>query len=430
MRLDKEVSTVAIDSLTTYHANPRVGNVDAIAESLTVNGQFRPLVVSGETREILAGNHTWKAAKQLGWTEIAVVYVWDLAEDEAAKIVLADNRYSDLATYDDAALAELLTWIGDLAGTGYTEADVNALLGSLTASSDPTALTDPDDVPEAPEAPQSRLGDVWTLGPHRLLVGDATLDLDLLMQGDQADLVLTDPPYNIDYEGGTGLKIQNDKLAKRDFWALLNDAYAQAAANSKAGAGLYVFHSDSERPTFQEAAEEAGWLIKQTLIWVKNSLVLSRQDYHWQHEPILYGWLAGAAHSWETDRKQATIIDRQPDFSKMSKAELLEWVAGVLAKSDAIRFDRPTRSADHPTMKPVELVAYLISNSTQIGDIVLDPFAGSGSTLIACHHTHRKARLVELDPKYADVILRRYMEHTGVTPLNQDGNPFIGSRQD
>lgn len=432
MRLDNEVSVVPLDSLTPYRTNPRIGNVEAIAESLKVNGQFRPLVVWGEYREILAGNHTWKAAKLLGWSEIAVVYVWELTEDDAAKIVLADNRYSDLATYDDAALAGLLAQVGDLAGTGYTEADVDALLGSLTASDDPTALTDPDDVPEAPEAPQSRLGDVWALGPHRLLVGDSTGDLEPLMQGDLADLVLTDPPYNVAVQGGTKdkLTIENDKMANVDFRALLDGAMTSMAEHSKAGAGFYVFHSDSERVNFQQALEQAGWLVKQNLIWVKNSLVLSRQDYHWQHEPILYGWLAGAAHSWETDRKQATVIDEQQDFSKMTKADLVALLEDIYVKSDAVRYDRPTRSLDHPTMKPVGLIAYLLGNSTQPGDIVLDPFGGSGSTLIACHQTKRIARLVELDPKYADVILRRYMEHTGVTPTNQDGIRFDGTRKD
>lgn len=217
-----------------------------------------------------------------------------------------------------------------------------------------------------------------------------------------ADLVLTDPPYNVNYEGGTGLKIENDQLLDSDFRRLLESAFGRASAVSKAGAPIYIFHADSERVNFQLSAEAAGWSIRQNLIWVKSSLVLGRQDYHWQHEPILYGWLSGAGHKWHGDRKQTTVLE----------------------------FDKPARNADHPTMKPVELLTYLLGNSSEFGDVVLDPFAGSGSTLIACHQTGRIARLVELDPKYADVILRRYQEHTGVTPTNQQGQPFRGRVED
>lgn len=394
--LDDLIATVAVDDLTPFEGNPRVGDVEAIAESLRVNGQYRPLVVRAETNEILAGNHTWKAAKSLGWATVKVSYLHELTDEQARRIVLADNRYSDLASYDEQALAALLASVSDLAGTGYDEASVDALLASLTGAEDSPALTDPDDVPELPEAAQSRVGQVWSLGRHRLLVGDATGDLSALMQGDLADLVLTDPPYNVNYEGGTGLKIQNDKLLADDFRNLLEAAFGNASAVAKAGAGIYIFHADSERVNFQCAAESVGWTVRQNLVWVKSSLVMGRQDYHWQHEPILYGWLTGGAHHWYGDRKQTTVI---------------EW-------------EKPAKNAEHPTMKPVGLVAYLLGNSSKPGDIVLDLFGGSGSTLIACHQAKRTARLVELDPKYADVILRRYMEHTGDTPTDQDGNRF------
>lgn len=397
MRLDEAVDFVGVDTLVPYGKNPRVGDVGSIAESLEKNGQYRPIVVRAETKEILAGNHTWQAAKSLGWSEIAVSLVHGLTDEEAARIVLVDNRANDLATYDPAQLAELLASLSDVSGTGYSPDDVATLLASLTDVQEPTALTDPDDVPEVPEEAQSRLGDVWRLGRHRLLVGDATGDLSTLMQGDTADLVLTDPPYNVNYEGGTGMKIQNDKMFSGDFRNMLEQAFGNCSAVAQAGAPIYVFHADTERVNFQTAAEAVGWTIRQNLVWVKNTLVMGRQDYHWQHEPIMYGWLAGAAHKWYADRKQTTVLE----------------------------FDRPTRSELHPTMKPVGLVAYLISNSTQSGGIVLDPFAGSGSTLIACHQTGRTARIVELDPKYADVILRRYMEHTGDTPtLESTGEKF------
>lgn len=389
---------VPTDSLTPYEKNARRGDVDALCESLQVNGQYRPLVVRFETREILAGNHTWMAVKRLGWDKVAISWLHGLDDEQAKRIVLADNRYSDLATYDNEALASLLGSLQGFEGTGYDQNALDDLLTVLEASKPAKSLTDVDDVPELPDEPQSRLGDVWSLGKHRLLVGSATESLEALMQGDQADCVLTDPPYNVDYQGGTGLKIQNDKMLDDDFFRLLADAYKQTADVTKAGAPIYVFHADTERVNFETAAEDSGWTIRQNLIWVKNSLVIGRNDYHWKHEPILYGWRAGGSHKWRGDRKQSTVI---------------EW-------------DRPSKSELHPTMKPVGLLQYLLNNSTQVGDIVLDPFAGSGSTLIACHQEHRVARLVELDPKYADVILKRYKEHTGDTPVNQAGVDFGG----
>ena len=393
----EQIHEVGLRELKPYQGNARRGNVDLIAESLEVNGQYRPIVVRRDTYEILAGNHTWQAAQKLGWRTIKVTFV-DVDDEGARRIVLVDNRSNDLAEYDPEALTALLSELEQFAGTGYDQSDLDALLASLTGSGDPEALTDVDDVPDVPVTPQSRLGDVWSLGRHRLMVGDATSDLEPLMQGDQADLVLTDPPYNVNYEGGTGLKIENDKLLDDDFFHLLSQAFGQASKVAKPGAPIYIFHADSERVNFELAAVGAGWSIRQNLIWVKNALVMGRQDYHWRHEPILYGWLLGAGHVWAGDRKQSTVIE----------------------------FDRPSKSELHPTMKPVGLVAYLLGNSSKRGDIVLDPFGGSGSTLIACHSEGRSARLVELDPRYADVILRRYMEHTGDVPTDQSGRKFDG----
>ena len=394
----EQVYEVPVSDLVPFGGNARIGNVDLIAESLRVNGQYRPIVVRRGTNEILAGNHTWKAAQTLGWQTLKATYV-EVDDEGARRIVLVDNRANDVAGYDDVRLADLLTSLASLEGSGFTSEDLDALLASLTASDTPTALTDPDDVPDLPEVAQSRLGQVWHLGPHRLLVGDSTGDLFALMQGDLANLVLTDPPYNVDYQGGTGLKIENDKMLNDDFARLLYEAFSEANKRAKAGAGIYIFHADSERVNFETAAELGGWSIRQNLVWVKNALVMGRQDYHWKHEPILYGWSRGGSHTWHGDRKQTTVI---------------EW-------------DRPTRSELHPTMKPVGLIQYLLGNSTQRGDIVLDPFGGSGSTLIACHQEGRIARLVELDPKYADVILRRYMEHTGDVPyVEATGQKFDG----
>lgn len=406
MILDESIHHVNVDDLKPYEKNPRVGDVAAIAESLRVNGQFRPLVVRYDTNEILAGNHTWKAAKSLGWATVAVSYLWEVTDKEAARIVLADNRYSDLATYDPHALAAMLTGLTDLNGTGYEPSDVDALLASLEALAEPTALTDPDDVPEPPEAPQSRLGDVWALGPHRLLVGDSTESLDALMLGDEAHLVFTDPPWNVNYGAvkkgnAQGYKVRtilndNQGTAFDEFC----DAFStQLKTHSRPGAPIYLVMSAQEWPVIDLALRVAGFHWSSTIIWAKDALVLSRKDYHTQYEPIWYGWNDSAARLMPVaDRKQ----------------------------SDVWEIPRPKRSDLHPTTKPVALVARAIENSSNAGDIVLDSFGGSGSTLIACHQTNRKARLVELDPRYADVILRRYMEHTGVTPTNQHGDKFNG----
>lgn len=237
-------------------------------------------------------------------------------------------------------------------------------------------------------------------------------------------MLVTDPPYNVAYEGGTQdkLSIANDSMGKTAFGAFLADAFSAAAANVAPGGAAYVFYASVEAVNFRAGFEAAGWLYKQDLIWVKDRFVLSRQDYHWQHEPILYGWKPGAAHRWYGGFTPATVVDDQRrDPSKMTKAELLAIVKDAYAMTTAIREPRPARNADHPTSKPVSLLARLITNSSAPGDLVLDPFGGSGSTLIAAHASRRRCATVELDPRYADVIARRYQSHTGVLPINTAG---------
>lgn len=241
-----------------------------------------------------------------------------------------------------------------------------------------------DEAPALAEEVFSELGKVYQLGEHRVMCGSATdeEDANQLFGEVTADLYLTDPPYNVDYTGKTkdALKIENDKMDDSEFRAFLGDSYRRADEHMKQGASFYIFHADSEGYNFRGACFDVEWLLKQCLIWKKQSMVMGRQDYHWQHEPILYGWKSGAAHSWHTDRKQTTILE----------------------------FDRPSRNAEHPTMKPLNIIAYLISNSSKAGDVVLDNFLGSGSTLIACEQTNRKCYGMELDPKYVDVVRKRY----------------------
>lgn len=246
-----------------------------------------------------------------------------------------------------------------------------------------------DDAPDEVEH-ICEVGDVWKLGEHRLICGDCTDKgvLDILMKGNKADLYITDPPYNVNYEGGTKdkLKIANDNLSDDKFRQFLNEAFSCANSVMRAGAVFYIWHADSEGYNFRGACRDNGWVVRECLIWNKNSLVLGRQDYQWKHEPCLYGWKDGAPHLWASDRKQVTVLN----------------------------FDRPTRSAEHPTMKPVSLFAYQISNNTHEGDIVLDSFGGSGTTLIACEQLKRKCYMAELAPHYCDVIIRRWENLTGL----------------
>ena len=427
---DLEALAVPIADLVPYRSNPRVGNVETIAESLQVNGQYRPIVVNRRTREVLAGNHTLKAALHLGWDRIAATFV-DVDDEQAARIVLVDNRANDVAGYDDSALAALLDDLGtgNLAGTGFSDADLAALLAGV--SDEPPALTPEDQAPSLPKAePVSQVGDVWQLGPSILLCGDSTdsaLVLDA-MGGELADCEWTDPPYGVSYVGGTAdaLTIEND--GKDDLPDLLPAAFRTAVACAKPGAPVYVAHADTERIIFEESMLAAGMLVRQNLVWVKNGLVLGRADYQYRHEPIL------TAETPAEDSEEG--VGHEPllyGFTEGGQGRLgrggPRWF-GDNKQTTVFEVPKPKRNGDHPTMKPVELIGRMLANSLRPGGLVLDLFGGSGSTLIAAHHHRSRAALVELDPRYADVICRRYQEHTGTVPvLRATGKPhdFLGA---
>lgn len=414
-----EVASFDVAELQVFHRNPRRGDVRAIAESLATHGQYRPIVVNigshtGRPNEILAGNHTYLAACSLGWATVQATTV-DVDDATAHRIVLADNRLADLGAYDEVDLAAAMSAAGDLEGTGYVASDLDELLAQLST---PVSLTDPDDVPALPDADSaiSRAGDVWTLGPHRLLVGSSG-DLEAVRaampEGVLWDCVWTDPPYGVDYVGGTGMTIQNDGPVAA---IAVSIAFLEVAAQmARPGAPVYVAHADVLRVPLQTAMEQLGIRYRQTLMWVKDRFVLSRADYHYQsepilagevdierdHDPIAYGFTPGGdgrlgrgGPHWHGDNRSATVFDVR----------------------------RPSRSAEHPTMKPVELVERMLVNSCAPGAWVADGFGGSGSTLIAAHRLGRKAFLVELHTAYADVICRRFQEHTGIVPL-RDGEP-------
>lgn len=387
---------IRLDRLQPYYRNPRRGNVAAIAESLAAVGQYKPIVVNAGTQtgrelEVLAGNHTLQAAAELGWPSLLCVTV-DVGEEQAARIVAADNRTSDLGTYDEADLLALLESLPDLVGTGYEDDDVAALVAATRPA---VSLTDPDDAPTFDETPSvSTPGDVWALGPHRLVVGDA-LDpavWDVLLEGQLVDAVWTDPPYGVDYKGGTKKReeISNDALSVEDLTKFLLATLGAARDHCRPGAAWYVTapHGPIGLAFSVALAQLDVW--RHSLVWVKNNSTFGRADYHYRHEPIYYGWKPGAARLVPVaDRKQDTVWE----------------------------YDRPPTSDEHPMMKPVGLVVRALQNSLPPGGTVLDCFAGAGVTLIGAHQVGAIARLVELKPRYADVICRRWQQHTGELPV-------------
>ena len=307
----------------------------------------------------------------------------ELTDEDIRELRIADNETNRETGYDFDILEQELE---DLDFDDY-DFDFGMEDEDEEEPEEELEAVDDDFDPEPPEEPKSKLGDIYQLGRHRLMCGDSTNidNVKALVGGVQIDLLITDPPYNVNYEGGTGMTIQNDNMEDADFRKFLGDAFKTADEVMKPGAAFYIWHADSEGYNFRGACYDIGWTVRQCLIWVKNALVLGRQDYQWRHEPCLYGWREGAAHSFYADRKQTTVLE----------------------------FDRPTKSELHPTMKPVPLFDYQIKNSTQRGDAVLDLFGGSGTTIIACEQNGRKAFVMELDPKYVDVIIQRFEEFTG-----------------
>ena len=384
------VKQLPVATLKEYGQNSRTHStlqVGQIAESIKAFGWTNPLLVD-EARVLIAGHGRLAAAKLLGLAEVPCIEIAGLSEDKRRALVIADNKLALNAGWDDAALASeiaLLNSAGfDLDLLGFTAAEMNKL-----QDVDFVGKSDPDDAPSVPTDQTSLMGDLWVMGDHRLLCGDST-SIDAvkeLMGGGLADMLLTDPPYNVAYEGGTKdkLKIKNDEMGDEQFRQFLRDAYTAADTVMKPGAVFYIWYADVETYNFVGAVRDAGWKMSQILVWKKSSLILGRKDYHFMHEPCLYGWKDGAGHLWAADRKQTTILE----------------------------FDKPSRNGEHPTMKPVSLFEYLMLNNTNGSDVVLDLFGGSGTTAIAAEKNGRQARLMELDPKYCDVIVSRWQAFTG-----------------
>ena len=375
-----EITNKRIADIIPYAANAKKHDkrqINNVAESIKQYGFVQPIVIDRDG-VIVIGHCRALAAKKLGMQEVPCVCVDDLTPEQVNALRLVDNK-SNESDWDFDLLAD------EIPGLDLSSFDFDWGLPEITEE------VIKDEAPEVDEdaEPIAKLGDIWQLGRHRLMCGDSTSieDVEKLMGGQLADMLLTDPPYNVAYEGKTKdrLTIQNDSMDNDRFRQFLRDAFSSADAVMKQGAVFYIWHADSEGYNFRGACFDIGWKVRQCLIWNKNSMVMGRQDYQWKHEPCLYGWKEGASHLWASDRKQTTVIDYQ----------------------------RPTKAEIHPTMKPVGLFDYQIKNNTKGGDIVLDLFNGSGTTIMACEQNGRVARCMELDPRYVDACVKRWENFTG-----------------
>ena len=374
-----EIVNKNIEEIKMYENNPRNndGTVEYVANSIKEFG-FKVPIVLDKNNVIVAGHTRYKAAKLLKITEIPCIIADDLSDEQVKAFRLIDNKAAELASWDIDLLNLELENIQD----------IDMELFDFQISNILDNVVDDEYEVELPEDPKTKNGNIYKLGNHYLMCGDSTNkdDVKKLMNNQLADLIVTDPPYNVNYEGKTGdnLKIMNDNMENNQFYSFLESAFINLYESIKDGGSIYVFHADTEGLNFRKAMMSSGFKLAECLVWVKNAFVMGRQDYHWKHEPVLYGWKPGASHYFINDRSQSTVLE----------------------------FDKPIRNEEHPTMKPIDLIAYLINNSSKKDEIVLDLFGGSGTTMIACEQTNRKAFIMELDPRYCDVIVDRWEKFT------------------
>lgn len=400
MTTTKELQLVPIDKLIPYINNARTHSPEQIAKlraSLREFGFINPVIVDKDYT-IIAGHGRCAAAKEEGLTEVPCVLADHLTEAQKKAYIIADNRMAMDAGWDENLLRVEIEALEaedfDPLLTGFDEDELSKLFDDGNDTED-----DDFDVEAELEQPAfTKPGDVWTLGRHRLVCSDSTNPetFAVLMEGKKANLVITDPPYNVNYEGSAG-KIKNDNMDNDAFYNFLIDAFRNTEAVMDSDASIYVFHADTEGLNFRRAFADAGFYLSGCCIWKKQSLVLGRSPYQWQHEPVLFGWKKKGKHKWYAGRKETTVWE----------------------------YDKPKKNGDHPTMKPIPLLAYPIHNSSLTNSIVLDPFAGSGSTLIACEQTDRICYTIELDEKFCDVIVKRYIEQVGSTEnvtVERDGS--------
>lgn len=385
-----QIISKKIEEIKEYENNPRNNDnaVEYVAKSIKDFGFKIPIIVD-KNNVIVAGHTRYKAAKELNLTEVPCIVADDLTDEQIKAFRLVDNKSAELAEWNLELLNIELENIHDI--------DMNLYNFELSELLD-NVIEDDYEI-ELPEEPKTKHGDIYKLGNHYLMCGDSTKESDVakLMNNNKADLFLTDPPYNVAlgnhdtpetarqrHRRTDGLIIMNDKMSDNDFLDFLTKCFSIAKDNMKDGASFYIWHADNESLTFRQALKNSGLELRQTLIWNKNAITLGRQDYQWKHEPCLYGWKDGASHSWFSDRSQPTVLD----------------------------FKKPSKSENHPTMKPIELFAYQIKNSSKANDIILDTFGGSGTSIIACEQLNRICFTMELDPRYCDVIVDRWETFT------------------
>ena len=391
-----------VSELIPYINNSRTHSEEQITQLISSIKEFgftNPILLSPDN-SIIAGHGRLQAVKRLGYEEVPCIIISGLTKTQIKALIIADNQLALNAGWDLEKLSVEVEGLQDedfnIDILGFNNDFIKDLLKKVEG------LTDQDAVPEAKLNAKSKLGDIWLLGKHKLMCGDSTTqDVLNLFKEQKADLYLTDPPYNVNYEGKTKdkLTIKNDKQDDETFKLFLTDAFTNAFNVLKLGASFYIWHSDSEGLVFRKSLIDSGFKLRQTLIWAKNSMVMGRQDYHWQHEPCLYGWKDGSSHSWYSDRKQTTLLN----------------------------FDRPTASKLHPTMKPVELMSYLIKNSSKQEDIIFDSFLGSGTTIISCEILQRICYGLEFDPIYCDVIIDRWQQFTGKEAIHEQSGKTYNS---
>lgn len=412
--MELKIEYMALDKLKPYEKNARKhqeADLSTIKASIKEFGMSDPIGVWGKDNIIVEGHGRYLACKELGINEVPVIHLDHLSDEQRRAYALAHNKTAEMSEWDFDLLGDELSDILDI--------DMSDFGFDLSEDGEKETEVIEDEVPEEVE-PIAKQGDIWQLGRHRLMCGDSTsvTDVEKLMNGCKASLLVTDPPYNVNYEGSAG-KIMNDSMDNDSFRQFLRDAFTTADVVMNDGAAFYIWHADSEGYNFRGACFDVGWKVRQCLIWVKNSLVLGRQDYQWKHEPCLYGWKDGT-HFWNGGRKERTTITDFDIFElrDKSKEELLKFIEEYCCDHEDIETsiiyeEKPSKNAEHPTMKPIKLLARSVKNSSKEGDNVLDLFGGSGSTLITCEQLNRKCFMMELDPHYVDVIIARWEKFTG-----------------
>ena len=420
-----KMQEVSLSKLVPYERNAKIhGNfqIQKLKASIEEFGFLTPCLIDRDFN-IIAGHGRVMAAKELGMTKVPCVFVEGLTDEQRRAYILADNRLGELGEWDMEIVSEELDYLAengiDIDVTGFAEDDRIFDISPI----DDNGIGDEIDQMTRKEQ-ISRTGELWALGDHRLMVGDSTNldDVLSLMGGGMADLLETDPPYNVNVQNVRGDVIANDNMKQDEFMGFLQSAFSNAFQVMRTGAAFYVWHADSNGLVFRRALEDCNLHIRQNLIWVKNHFTLGRQDYQWRHEPCLYGWKEGEAHYFSEKRNISTVIESFNDLDGKTREQLVEMIETLRAEYTTIMYaDCPLVDDLHPTMKPMELILRQVKNSSKEGDVVLDLFAGSGTTLMACEQLKRRAYVMEYDPKYADVIIARWEKTTDGKAVRLNG---------